>query len=117
MSEPDKVNRAFLPIAKAIEDFATAHALDIDKCARGNAGWELRAKHDRGGTLFLLLLFDKILGLGVGSVWQFPCIEMSLLYSHFRPVRPCALDAAAVTAALDCELKALRQVPFGYWTP
>lgn len=116
MNEPENVDRAFLPIAQAVEDFATAHSLAIDKCARGNAGWELTRTDDRGGTITLLLLHDERLGLGVGSVWQFPCAEMSLLYSHFRPVRPCALDAAAVTAALDCELKAIGQVQFGYWT-
>lgn len=116
MTEPDKVNRASLPIAKAVDDFATAHALQIDKCARGNAGWELTRAHHRGGTFYLLLLYDERLGLGVGSVWQFPCVETSLLYSHFRPVRPCALDAAAVTSALDREMKALGQVRFGYWT-
>jgi hypothetical protein len=114
VSEADKVKRAFLPISKAVDDFATE--LAIDKGARGNAGWELTGDHDRGGTFFLLLLYDELLGLGIGSVWQFPCVETSLLYSHFRPVRPCALDPAAVTTALDCEMKALAQVPFGHWT-
>ena len=116
MNEPENVSRAFLPIAQGVEDFATAHSLAIDECARGNAGWELTRADERGGTIFLLLLYDERLGLGVGSVWQFPCAEMSLLYSHFRPVRPCALDADAVTAALDCELQAIGQVLFGYWT-
>lgn len=116
MTDSDKVNRAFVPIAQAVEHFATAHGLHVDKCARGNSGWELTRAHDLGGTFYLLLLYDERLGLGVGSVWQFPCVEMSLLYSHFRPVRPCAVDPAAVKSALDCEIKALEQVPFGYWT-
>lgn len=116
MSDLERVNRAFLPIAQPVEHFATAHALHLDRCARGNAGWELTGAHHCGGTFYLLLLYDEKLGLGVSSVWQFPSIEMSLVYSHFRPVRPCPLEAADVTAALDCELKTISQVPFGYWT-
>lgn len=116
MTQAETVNLAFAPIARAVEDFAKEHALEIEKCARGNAGWELTGTHDRGGTSFLLLLYDEARGLGVGSVWQFPCPKMSLLYSHFRPVRPCPLEPDTVRAALAFEIKELALVPFGYWT-
>ena len=116
MSRAEEVDRVFLPIAQAVEQFAMEHALRLDKCARGNAGWELTRSHDRGGDFFLLLLYDGTLGLGIGSVWQFPCPEMSLQYSHFRPVRPCPLEPDAVTATLAAEMRELANVPFGYWT-
>jgi hypothetical protein len=116
MSLPEKVDRALSPIAQAVERFAAERSLRLDKCARGNAGWELIGPHALGGDVSLLLLYDDRLGLGVGSVWQFPCPEMSTLYSHFRPVRPSALVPDHVIAALDSELQALSLVPFGYWT-
>ena len=116
MTQADEINRAFSPIAQAVEDFAHKHAFRIEKCARGNSGWELTRDHDLSGTLSLLLLYNEELGLGIGSVWQFPCPQMSLLYSHFRAVRPCALESDAVMAALALEIKELAEVPFGYWT-
>lgn len=96
MNVPEIVDRAFSPIAEAVERFAAHHSFRLDKCVRGNAGWELTRPHDRGGDLFLLLLHDDRMGLGVGSVWQFPSPEMSIVYSHFRPVRPCSLAPDAV---------------------
>ena len=116
MSTPHEVDRVFSPIARAIERFASEHALRLDKCTRGNTGWELTRSDDRGGDVFLLLLYDERLGLGIGSVWQFPCPQMSLQYSHFRPVRKCPLEPDAVSAALATELRELAHVPFGYWT-
>jgi len=79
-------------------------------------GWELTRPHDLGGDLFLLLLFDRNLGLGIGLVWQFPCAETSRLYSHFRAVRPCSIEPGEVAAALEAEYQHLAQVRFGYWT-
>jgi hypothetical protein len=64
----------------------------------------------------LLLLYDAEHGLGVGSVWQVVVPEMRMQYSHFRPMRPCALEPEAVTAALELELTELAWVRFGYWT-
>lgn len=116
MNVPAKIEQAFAPIAQAVERFAADHSLRIDKCARGNAGWELTGAHASGGQVSLLLLYDERLGLGVGSVWQFPCPEMSTLYSHFRPVKPCALAPEAVVTSLASESQALSQVRFGYWT-
>lgn len=116
MSESQQVDGALAPIAKAVERFAAEHSLRLDKCARGNAGWELTGAHPFGGELFLLLLFHERLGLGVGSVWQYRCAEMATQYSHFRPVRPSAVAPDIVIAALNAELQALSQVPFGYWT-
>lgn len=116
MDLSEKIERAYSPIAQAVERFAADHSLRLEKCARGNAGWELVGPHASGGDVSLLLLYDDRLGLGVGSVWQFPCPEMSTLYSHFRPVRPSALAPEVVTAALESELQALSQVRFGYWT-
>ena len=55
-------------------------------------------------------------GLGIGSVWQFPCPEMSFLYSHFRELRPCPLTAGEVTAMLEREVREITQARFGYWT-
>lgn len=116
MQTPEEVDRAFLPIVEVIEQFAQAQSFRLDKCLRGNSGWELTRPHDLGGAITLLLLHDATLGLGIGAVWQFPCPEMSLLYSHFRPVRPCALQSETVMATLDSELQQLVKVPFGYWT-
>ncbi|MHB9080154.1 MAG: hypothetical protein ACYC3X_21980 [Pirellulaceae bacterium] len=86
------------------------------KCVQGNSGWELTRPHATGGDVTLLLLFNPSLGLGIGSVWQFPCPEMSLLYSHFRPINACPVEPIAVAAALNSELQHLSQVKFGYWT-
>lgn len=116
MNVPEKIEQAFAPIAQAVERFAADHSLRIDKCDRGNAGWELTGAHASGGNVSLLLLYDDRLGLGIGSVWQFPCPEMSILYSHFRPVKPCALAPEAAVTSLASELQALSQVRFGYWT-
>ena len=63
-----------------------------------------------------MMLYDASLGLGIGSVWHFPCAEMSLLYLHFRKMRPCAWEPGAVTMMLEEELAAITQVKFGYWT-
>ncbi|MFO1095615.1 MAG: hypothetical protein U0992_20270 [Planctomycetaceae bacterium] len=112
----EQVERVFAPIAGAVERFAAEQSLRLDKCARGNSGWELTGPHPRGGDLVLLLLYHERLGLGIGATWQFPCEEMSTRYSHFRPMQPSAVEPDVVVAALESELQALLQVPFGYWT-
>lgn len=112
----EDIERVFARIADAVEQFARAESCLIEKCPRGNSGWELTRPHDLGGTLTLLLLYDPSLGLGVGSVWQFPCREMARLYSHFRAMQPCPLLADEVVAALDKQLREITEVPFGYWT-
>jgi hypothetical protein len=116
MHTPEEVDRAFSPIADVVEQFVQTQSFYLDKCPRGNSGWELTRPHDRGGTITLLLLYDATLGLGIGAVWQFPCPEMALLYSHFRPIRPCVLEPEIVVATLNSELQRLVNVPFGYWT-
>jgi hypothetical protein len=104
MNMPEDDDRAFSPIAQSVERFAANHSLRLEKCARANAGWELTRPHEPGGNVSLLLLYDDHLGLGIGSVWKFPCPEMSTLYSHFLPMLPCRLEPEAVIAALDSEL-------------
>jgi hypothetical protein len=116
MDAAKEVERAFAPIAAVVHEFALDNALRVDKCVRGNVGWELTRPHADGGAIFLLLLYDASRGLGVGSTWQFPCPEMSLLYSHFRPITSCPVDADAVEARLKSELEQLSTVRFGYWT-
>jgi hypothetical protein len=116
MEAVDQIERVFAPIADAVTKFAQAESCQIEKCPRGNSGWELTRPHHLGGTLTLLLLYDPSLGLGIGSVWQFPCPEMSLLYSHFRNLRPCALTADEARMALKNALQEIINVPFGYWT-
>ena len=116
MTSPVEIDDIFAPIAEAVTNFAQHRSMELNKCPRGNSGWELTQPHPAGGEVFLLLLHDESLGLGIGSVWQFPCPEMSLQYSHFRPVCACALDPQAVTAALGVELGEIMQVRFGYWT-
>jgi hypothetical protein len=116
METVEQIDRAFAPIADAVAKFAQAESCQIEKCPRGNSGWELTRPHRLGGTLTLLLLHDPSLGLGVGSVWQFPCPEMSLLYTHFRNLRPCALAPDDVVTALQIALQEIMRVPFGYWT-
>lgn len=116
MEPQEEVDVAFAPIEGVVNEFAKAHSLRLDKCARGNVGWELTRSHPEGGNVFLLLLFNASLGLGVGSVWQFPCPEMSLLYSHFRPIHACAIEPFAVIRELESELQHLAKVRFGYWT-
>jgi hypothetical protein len=116
MASLEEVERAFSPIAEDTKQFARSNSFQIEKCARGNAGWELTRPYSLGGTVTLLLLYDESMGLGVGAVWQFPCPEMSLLYSHFRPIRPCELRPETAIEALKSELNQLEQVKFGYWT-
>jgi len=113
---PEEIDVIFHPIADAVERFAEAEGLRIEKCARGNSGWELVRPHDLKGSLYLLLLHDATLGLGVGAVWQFACPEMSVLYSHFRPIHPCPIEPEKVIKALTSELRELSRVEFGYWT-
>ena len=64
----------------------------------------------------LLLTYDAELGLGVGSVWQFPCPEMSQLYNHFRNMRHCEVEPSTVITMLAEELDGITAVRFGYWT-
>jgi hypothetical protein len=90
--------------------------LSVEKCARGNSGWELTRPHAEGGIVYLLLLHDPSLGLGIGSVWQFSCPEMSMQYSHFRKINPCPLVPEQVIGALEKELPEITSVRFGYWT-
>jgi hypothetical protein len=112
----EEVDLALAPIADAVAEFAEQQSFRLDKCPRGNVGWELTRPHALGGTLTLLLLYDSFLGLGIGAVWQFPCPETSLLYSHFREVRPCPLIPGSAIAMLGKELQEIMQVRFGYWT-
>ena len=88
MATVEEIDRVFAPIADTVARFAERQALRLEKCPRGNAGWELTRPHALGGTVTLLLLHEASLGLGIGSVWQFPCPEMSMLYSHFRGMHP-----------------------------
>src|SRR5262249_6130604 len=111
-----EVEKLFEPIAQAVSDFADGHGFRLKKCARGNSGWELVRNHAGGGELYLLLMYDSELGLGIGSVWQFPCLEMSLLYNHFRQIRKAPIESQAVVEFLSEELEAISAVKFGYWT-
>ena len=61
-------------------------------------------------------MHNRECGLGVGSVWQFPCEEMSRLYSHFRPMLNCSIEPSAVETRLSEELAAIQAVRFGLWT-
>ena len=65
METVDQIERMFAPIADAVTKFAQAESWRIEKCPRGNCGWELTRPHHLGGTLTLLLLHDPSLGLGV----------------------------------------------------
>ena len=116
MNATEEVERAFAPIANTVQQFAAANGFRVDKCVRGNVGWELTRPHADGGSIFLLLLYNASLGLGIGSNWQFPCPEMSLQYSHFRPIVGCPIMADAVASSLKSELDHLSAVRFGYWT-
>jgi hypothetical protein len=116
MTTPEEIDRVFSPIADAVAEFARRQSFRLEKCPRDNPGWELTRAHALGGTVTLLLLYEPSLGLGVGSVWQFPCPDMSLLYSHFREIRPCPLAADEVTTRLTTEVEEISQVRFGYWT-
>src|SRR5215470_10982765 len=116
MADAEKIELVFAPIADAVANFAWRNRLKLEKCARGNSGWELTKEHRRGGTIYLLLMHDDAAGLGIGSAWQFPCSEMSLLYSHFRKMLSVPLTTDDVIKVLKAELKAISTVKFGYWT-
>lgn len=116
MTTPEEIERLFSPIAMPVERFAAVHGLIVEKCARGNQGWELISPHPEGGEHHLLLMYDNTLGLGIGSVWYFQCIEMDRIYYHMRPMAACTLEADKVIAALNAERAALRKVRFGLWT-
>src|SRR5262249_26068416 len=116
MSDTEKIELIFAPIADAAASFAWRNRLKLTKCPRGNSGWELTRKHRHGGTIYLLLMHDDAAGLGIGSVWQYPCSEMSLIYSHFRKMLAVPLVTEDVIKVLRTELKAISKVKFGYWT-
>ena len=116
MATPDAINHLFTPITAGVEKFAADHRLAIEKCERGNQGWELIRPHPDGGEYRLLLMYDETLGLGVGAVWHFSCEEMDRIYYHFRQMASCPIEADKVVSALGEELAALGRVRFGYWT-
>jgi hypothetical protein len=116
MATVEEIDRVFAPFAEAVDNFAWRNRLKLEKCARGNSGWELSQSHRVGGTVYLLLMYDPEAGLGIGSVWQFPCPEMSLLYSHFRKLSAVPLSADSVLSMLKAEAEAIMKVKFGYWT-
>jgi hypothetical protein len=116
MTTLEEIDRVFAPVTDVVVEFAQRHSLRLEKCVRGNAGWELTGPHPAGGRAILLLLHDASLGLGIGAVWQYPCPEMSRLYAHFRQMRPCPLNPDAVTDMLGKELQEILRVPFGHWT-
>jgi hypothetical protein len=82
---------------------ADKHGMRLEKCARGNSGWELVSDHPAGGQVFLLMLYDQSLGLGMGSVWHYPCRKCRCI-TLFRKMRPCAIDAEPPREMLDDEL-------------
>lgn len=92
MDASNEVELAFAPIAESVHRFAETHSFHFENCVHGNFGWELTRPHAAGGDVTLLLLYNPSLGLGIGSVWQFPCPEMSLLYSHLRPINACPVE-------------------------
>jgi hypothetical protein len=106
----------FKPIANKVSEFADENGLRLKKSPRGNSGWELFGDHPGGGEIFLLLLYDQAYGLGIGSVWQYPCEEMSRLYSHFRAIQGCSIEPSEATTKLSEEFQAIRTIKFGYWT-
>ncbi|HTQ39346.1 MAG TPA: hypothetical protein VMJ32_09970 [Pirellulales bacterium] len=116
MSNADDIERLFEPIAEVVAKYARRKRMKLEKCPRGNSGWELSQPHRYGGTIYLLMLHDPTAGLGIGSVWQFPCPEMSLLYSHFRKLSTVPIVPDPVIATLKAQWKAISKVKFGYWT-
>lgn len=116
MTTAKEIDRLFEPIAIQVEKFAADHGMVVEKCARGNQGWELISPHSEGGEHHLLLMYDGTLGLGIGSVWYFQCKEMKRIYYHMRDMAACPLVADRVIAALSAERAALAKVRFGYWT-
>ena len=111
----ETIEREFNPIVDAVQRFADQHELVLLKCPRGNAGWEL-VRPCEGGDITLLLLYNPTSGLGVGSVWQYGCVEMSKYYSHFRSINACPIEPDAVVTRLTEELNAIMEVRFGHWT-
>jgi hypothetical protein len=116
MANVEEIDRVFEPIAEVVTKYARRKRMMLEKCPRGNAGWELTRPHRFGGTVYLLMLHDPAAGLGIGSVWQFPCPELSLLYSHFRKMSAVPLAPDPVLDALKAEWKAINKIKFGYWT-
>jgi hypothetical protein len=111
-----EIEGIFAPIADVVDRFANAHNLKLKKCARGNSGWELVRSHPDGGDVFVLLMYDTELGLGIAGTWQFRCPEMGRDYTHFRNVRQTPIESAAVSVAMSEELDAIVAVKFGHWT-
>lgn len=116
MTQTESINEKFSVISEQVERFADAHNLELGKCLRGNTGWELSRPHPDGGAIYLLMMYDDALGLGIGSNWQVPCLETAMLYSHFRAMQSCPIEAAAVIQRLDREMVALSNVKYGHWT-
>ncbi len=51
MSNAEEIEQVFAPIADTVANFAWRNRLKLEKCARGNASWELtpaqmRRRHD-----------------------------------------------------------------------
>lgn len=116
MTQSEFINEKLSPVAEPVKRFAESHGFELGKCLRGNTGWELTRAHREGGSIYLLMMYDNELGLGIGSTWQVPCKETGMLYSHFRSMQSCPIEPDAVTQALDQELAALSNVRFGHWT-
>lgn len=116
MNLVDLIDQKFSAISEPVEQFANSNGFELGKCNRGNSGWELTRAHPEGGSIYLLMMYDSQLGLGIGSTWQVPCQEMGMMYSHFRPMQPCVIEPITVINALDRELAALSRVIFGHWT-
>ena len=116
MTQAEYINEKFSSIAEQVEQYAESHNLEIGKCLRGNMGWELTRPHADGGSINLLMMYNSELGLGIGSNWQVPCRETSMLYSHFRTMQSCPIEARAVIQRLDREMEELSKVKYGHWT-
>ncbi|MCR9296681.1 MAG: hypothetical protein NXI32_28575 [bacterium] len=116
MTQSEFINEELSPISESVEGFANANGFELGKCLRGNSGWELTRAHPEGGSIHLMMMYDSELGLGIGSMWQVPCQETGMLYSHFRAMNACPIEPETVIQRLDRELVALSKVRFGHWT-
>lgn len=103
---PPEIVDAFRAVAPAVEDFARAHGLLIERYRRGKSAWELRFARRVGGEAVLTISYRERTGhvLDVSVTWWVD--DPNQRTRRLRSEKVAAFDRRAKPAVLRRQLEA-----------
>jgi len=99
----DSLEAYFAPISNAIQVFASARNLHIERYRQGSPIWEIEFRHPKGGDGTVLVARVSELLVNVSSSWSFSDYDTFTQYIHWAQGRDVTRAPQDIGAALEVE--------------